>query len=324
VLLQQPDVSSICFAGIKRMEVPHSCRWVCFIAGLFRFPHLSPCCSYGVQLLWKQPLQLKHHQWTVLSRRGVGSLLSSRRWKTVQSIFTKYYTAEPLCSDEVIPALALLADEDGEGEGLEAVLHDTSYLYNTSAALARHSLEARCLTFVYWPGCLSPHPSAPLSFLAPHGPTSWVRIATPCYSGPPRLNPRVRVFQVDVHPVVLDKLSDEEATKTLVELRRHGFLFTRKAPSLAKALLTETADNGVSDHVSLSMGTMAPAGPWEVCIGRYATTACVPHVTAYAHIEMWMRCTIVTVCRAQQTQQTQREEGCWPWAEGLWVPEIAG
>ena len=51
VLLERPEVSSVCFAGIKRMEVPYS-------------------CSYGVQLLWKQPLQLKHHQWSVLSRCG--------------------------------------------------------------------------------------------------------------------------------------------------------------------------------------------------------------------------------------------------------------
>lgn len=30
--------------------------------------------AYGVSLFWKQPLQLKHHQWTVLSRGAVGKV----------------------------------------------------------------------------------------------------------------------------------------------------------------------------------------------------------------------------------------------------------
>ena len=103
-----------------------------------------------------------------------------------RSLFVEHYTAEPLCSDEVVPLLALLSGETEQSEGLRALLKDPATLYNTSAVLREYGAEARCHTFVFWPGCLSPHPAAPMSFIAEKaGPASWV----------------------NAHPVVLDSLS---------------------------------------------------------------------------------------------------------------------
>ena len=58
--------------------------------------------------MWKQPLQLKHHQWTVLARRHVAALVDKSAWPQLATHFTENYLGEPLCSDEIIPALAAL------------------------------------------------------------------------------------------------------------------------------------------------------------------------------------------------------------------------
>ena len=71
-LLTRPDVSSFCFAGANRIQVPAS-------------------CSYGVHLMWKQPLQLKHHQWTVLARRHVAALLDRSAWPQLATHFTENF-----------------------------------------------------------------------------------------------------------------------------------------------------------------------------------------------------------------------------------------
>jgi hypothetical protein len=74
-LLARPSVSSFCFAGANRVQVPMS-------------------CSYGVHLMWKQPLQLKHHQWSVLARRHVAALLDQSAWPQLADHFTENYLGE--------------------------------------------------------------------------------------------------------------------------------------------------------------------------------------------------------------------------------------
>ena len=76
-LLARANTSSFCFAGANRMQVPAR-------------------CSYGVHLMWKQPLQLKHHQWTVLARGHVAALLAPAAWPQLATHFTDNYLGEPL------------------------------------------------------------------------------------------------------------------------------------------------------------------------------------------------------------------------------------
>lgn len=74
-LLGRPDFSSFCFAGANRIQVPMS-------------------CSYGVHLMWKQPLQLKHHQWTVLARQHVAALVDRSSWPRLATHFIENYLGE--------------------------------------------------------------------------------------------------------------------------------------------------------------------------------------------------------------------------------------
>jgi hypothetical protein len=98
--------------------------------------------------------------------------------------------------------------------------------------------------------------------LAKYGPTTWL----------------------DVHPVLLDSLQMGDAEAVVVALRRHGFLFTRKAPALAPALLADaerrlhgrpvvgeeqTLPTAGAPQLSAelayqhgTMGVLAPAGAW--------------------------------------------------------------
>ena len=88
-LLARANTSSFCFAGANRMQVPAR-------------------CSYGVHLMWKQPLQLKHHQWTVLARRHVAALLAPAAWPQLATHFTDNYLGEPLWF-ELKPDFVLLS-----------------------------------------------------------------------------------------------------------------------------------------------------------------------------------------------------------------------
>jgi hypothetical protein len=101
--------------------------------------------------------------------------------------------------------------------------------YNTTVSLAAHNVEARCYTFVYWPGCISPHSRSRLTVL-----TKYARRAEAEGDGG--------------HPVLLDALSAADASATLGALKRRGFLFARKAPSLVPLLLHQ------------HLGQSAPAG----------------------------------------------------------------
>jgi hypothetical protein len=166
LLHDRPNVSSFCMAGAARVSVPLT-------------------CSYANHLFWKQPLQLKHHQWTVLDRAHAERLADPTVLRRARDIFLAEYQGEPLCSDEAIPLLAALLPHGVMDAGLGnlARLPDTvaelalmqppeQRLYDGFfGALPAAGVLDECLTFTYWPGCISS--SHPLGFLrqyAPSGP----------------------------------------------------------------------------------------------------------------------------------------------------------
>lgn len=104
------DLSSFCFTGARATNVPSM-------------------CSYGNGLYWTKKLRLKHHQWTVLSRRHAAKLAWANKdqafWDKLLQVFVDQYTQEPLCSDEILPILAvLLGANERDEKKREAMLKD--------------------------------------------------------------------------------------------------------------------------------------------------------------------------------------------------------
>ena len=126
--------------------------------------------------MWKQPLQLKHHQWTMLARRHVAALVDKSAWPQLATHFTENFLGEPLCSDEIIPALAALGGGGTAdlGEIAAGATDRPELLFDfleKGGALEKYGVAAECPMFVYWPGCLTE--DSDLGLLEPYGPRSW-------------------------------------------------------------------------------------------------------------------------------------------------------
>lgn len=134
--------SRICFAGVRKLDVPGDCQ-------------------YAMLPRWQRRDLMKHHQWMVLNRTHASKIADSKYLKAARGLFMDFFSHEPMCSDEVVPILAL-AMPDG------IVQKETSPgLYNFPLYLQTDSLEhfngalrdelgidTSCITYAYWPGCV--------------------------------------------------------------------------------------------------------------------------------------------------------------------------
>eukprot|EP00913_Durusdinium_trenchii_P027658 g25939.t1 len=91
-LLEGDVLSRICPAGVRDMDVPHD-------------------CAHGIEPHWARSLMLKHHQWIALKRQDAAQLVDPQALSAADRIFESEYLGEPLCSDEVLPLLALALEE---------------------------------------------------------------------------------------------------------------------------------------------------------------------------------------------------------------------
>lgn len=157
----------ICPAGVRGLELPSAC------------PH-------AIEPHWSRSLLLKHHQWMALSRPHATRLVDSRALRAASAIFGEWFLGEPLCSDEVLPLLALAVPEselsafDQRGSAgnaaspfaapkgfelsrLPLYVAATGGLDAFEEGLRALGVDAACLTYAPWPGC---HSGAGLDKLA--------------------------------------------------------------------------------------------------------------------------------------------------------------
>lgn len=131
--------SRVCLAGVRGLEV-------------------SVGCAHAIEPHWNRALLLKHHQWIVLSRAHAERLSNVRALSRAVSLFESNFLGEPLCSDEVLPLLALALPDTFNSS--DEIRFNELMLFNR--ALNLHSFEQglreldvlpECVLFAPWPGC---------------------------------------------------------------------------------------------------------------------------------------------------------------------------
>ncbi|CAD7956202.1 unnamed protein product [Amoebophrya sp. A120] len=113
--------SRFCFAGTASYDTPSG-------------------CSYAAWAPWGGRYLLKHHQWIILNRRHTEQLATSAFTRELFKSYRRLYTFAPLCSDEVVPALALLTK--------------VPKFATSEQTFAANNIKQECTTFAYWKGCL--------------------------------------------------------------------------------------------------------------------------------------------------------------------------
>mmetsp|Transcript_67025 Transcript_67025/g.160641 ORF Transcript_67025/g.160641 Transcript_67025/m.160641 type:complete len:607 (+) Transcript_67025:91-1911(+) len=146
--------SRLCNSGVRGMDMPHS-------------------CAHSIEPHWARMLMLKHHQWMALNRNHAEQLTDVRRLKVASSIFWDSYTSEPLCSDELLPLLALAVPDSCVTDEIAATiaghskesskhisLQDLPLYHQTfkgldafDEGLAELNIRSECIMYAPWPGC---------------------------------------------------------------------------------------------------------------------------------------------------------------------------
>eukprot|EP00429_Kryptoperidinium_foliaceum_P048704 CAMPEP_0176121218 /NCGR_PEP_ID=MMETSP0120_2-20121206/61004_1 /TAXON_ID=160619 /ORGANISM="Kryptoperidinium foliaceum, Strain CCMP 1326" /LENGTH=508 /DNA_ID=CAMNT_0017455741 /DNA_START=10 /DNA_END=1533 /DNA_ORIENTATION=- len=149
-LVSHRSRSRVCLAGVRGMEVPLEC------------PH-------AIEPHWSRSLLLKHHQWTALTRDHAARLADVGAMRLAVSVFQEWFLGEPLCSDEVLPLLALGAPErllasvaSGAPHSRSAAPHLRELPLYVGATHGIRALDdelrnlgvaPECITYAPWPGC---------------------------------------------------------------------------------------------------------------------------------------------------------------------------
>lgn len=146
-----PPRTRICPAGVRGMDVPYEC------------PH-------GIEPHWSRSLLLKHHQWMAVNRQHAERLTDGAALRVAVDIFEEWFLGEPVCSDEVLPLLALAGPAVNPVVRASRLVRTASPvrvaladlpLYRAAAwGLASFDRELRamgaaqeCLLYAPWPGC---------------------------------------------------------------------------------------------------------------------------------------------------------------------------
>lgn len=210
--LLQPGVpprTRLCPAGVRGLEVPVDC------------PH-------AIEPHWSRSLLLKHHQWMALTRAHAARMVDGRTLRAAVAVFQEWFLGEPLCSDEVLPLLALAMPEalvPSRGP-VPALLLQQLPLYvgacrglaGFASGLRAIGAAAECVTYAPWTGC--------------------------------HLRPMGRGKR-EKSPVLGGGLSPAERDRLIVELAGRGILFGRKLG---------VGGGNASGHNALIQAN-APAGP---------------------------------------------------------------
>lgn len=112
-------------------------------------------CAHGIEPHWARSLMLKHHQWIALKRQDAAQLVDPQALSAADRIFESEYLGEPLCSDEVLPLLALaLEDQLGRRQTLSDLpLYAAAARDNFEQGLHRLGVQSECILYAPWPGC---------------------------------------------------------------------------------------------------------------------------------------------------------------------------
>merc|ERR1719379_1709873 len=97
-----------------------------------------------------------------LNRRHASRLASSRALKAARGLFRDSFSHEPMCSDEVVPLLALAVPDawlSDEPENPAIRLYDLP-LYQSTGTMKSYEhalteslkLHQGCVTYAFWPG----------------------------------------------------------------------------------------------------------------------------------------------------------------------------
>jgi hypothetical protein len=198
-LTRHPESSSMCFAGIAGVDVPLR-------------------CVYSMQAHWDQKQQIKIHQWTVLARRHVEKVVDPVQSRAARNIFAADYTAEPLCSDELFPVLAIISPWDAQSYAdlpVNGLIGDAFF-----ADVASYGIRSECFMFAYWRGCTNI--DHPLYFLDDEAGGQGAAKGFSCGS-----------FD-DMDEPAKDALADYLPTS--------GMLFARKVPGIASRMRRKLRD----------------------------------------------------------------------------------
>mmetsp|Transcript_29129 Transcript_29129/g.96741 ORF Transcript_29129/g.96741 Transcript_29129/m.96741 type:complete len:531 (+) Transcript_29129:47-1639(+) len=218
-VLGAPDAAPrtrICPAGVRGLDVPFDC------------PH-------GIEPHWSRSLLLKHHQWMALNRAHASRLSDPVALRVAVAIFQELYLGEPLCSDEVLPLLALAIPEaileterlrNATSRDVEPPhLIDLPLYAGATWGLGGFEAELRamgaaqeCILYAPWPGCHMRQKGG---------------------------NKRAR------SPVVGGGLAPQERDVLIGELARQGVLFGRKLGM---------AGGSASDHMKLIVSATVAVG----------------------------------------------------------------
>eukprot|EP00929_Paragymnodinium_shiwhaense_P003386 TRINITY_DN10386_c0_g1_i4.p1 TRINITY_DN10386_c0_g1~~TRINITY_DN10386_c0_g1_i4.p1 ORF type:complete len:539 (+),score=106.02 TRINITY_DN10386_c0_g1_i4:121-1737(+) len=136
-------LTKMCPSGVRGMDVPND-------------------CSHAIEPHWARFLIFKHHQWMSFSRAHAERMTNQLALDLAVSIFREDFTAQPLCSDEVVPLLALALPEDwlNSSKTDGRTLHALPLYKSASSGLAGYEqglreigVESRCILYAPWPGC---------------------------------------------------------------------------------------------------------------------------------------------------------------------------
>ncbi|KNC76990.1 hypothetical protein SARC_10539 [Sphaeroforma arctica JP610] len=102
---------------------------------------------------------LKHHQWVILSRDHAKIILyengrsSLDYYDALRDVVDGRYNDPKMCSDETVPAIALIQRAKVEGKILDDLNSEDVF-----TGLEQIGVEQRCTTFAYWARCLQKTP----------------------------------------------------------------------------------------------------------------------------------------------------------------------
>lgn len=119
-------------------------------------------CPHAIEPHWSRSLLLKHHQWLALSREHAERVSQVDALSTAVTLFQEWFLGEPLCSDEVLPLLALAAwqtpgiNHTRGGDDLHRLplyRSATRGLRAFADGLNDLAISTECITYAPWPGC---------------------------------------------------------------------------------------------------------------------------------------------------------------------------
>jgi len=133
----------LCPAGVRGLDVPAS-------------------CAHAIEPRWSRSLIFKHHQWMALSRAHAERVVNARTLEAAVALLEDRFLGEPLCSDEVLPLLALALPDSVTIPSTHRLSLEDLTLYSGGAARGLPAFQAglralgvsiECITYTPWPGC---------------------------------------------------------------------------------------------------------------------------------------------------------------------------